>query len=68
MTFASRIWRGLKYVVIDWTVSPRMLTLNERRPIMYQLVTTPVVTLMFASLFFAVVLSLYALAQLAASH
>ncbi len=40
-------WRALRFVVVDWTVTPRMLALNEQRPIVYQLVTTPVVTLVF---------------------
>jgi hypothetical protein len=44
---AGRFWRALRFVVVDGTVTPRMLALNEQRPIVYQLVTTPVVTLVF---------------------
>jgi hypothetical protein len=43
------MWRGLKYVLFDWTVSPRMLEFNEQRPVLYQLVTTPVVTFVFSA-------------------
>lgn len=46
----ARLWRGLKFILIDWTVTPRMLALNEQRPFVYQLVTTPIVTLVFGSL------------------
>jgi hypothetical protein len=46
---ATRVWRAARFILIDWTVTPRMLALNERRPIVYQLVTTPIVTLVFGS-------------------
>ena len=42
---AVKLWRGLKFILIDWTVTPRMLALNEQRPFAYQLVTTPIVTM-----------------------
>ena len=42
---AVKLWRGLKFILIDWTVTPGMLALNEQRPFAYQLVTTPIVTM-----------------------
>ncbi len=39
-----RIWRALKFVIYDWTVTPRMLKSNEQHPFLYQLVTTPIIT------------------------
>jgi hypothetical protein len=55
---AKAVWRTLKFIFLDWTVSPRMLSLNERRPVVYQLVTTPVITLEFGLLIYAVMLVL----------
>ena len=40
----QRIWRALKFVILDWTITPRMLKLNEQHPILYQLVTSPIIT------------------------
>ncbi len=47
---ATRFWRGLKFILIDWTVTPRMMALNEKHPFIYQLVTTPIVTIVFGLL------------------
>jgi hypothetical protein len=55
---AASIWRGLKFILIDWTVTPRLLTLNEQRPIIYQLITTPVVTLVFGLIAAAAIVGL----------
>jgi hypothetical protein len=52
---AGRIWRAVRFVVIDWTVTPKMLVLNEQRPLVYQLVTTPVVTLVVGLIVGAVI-------------
>ena len=46
----ARLWRGLKFILIDWTVTPKMLALNEQRPFVYHLVTTPIATLVFGLL------------------
>ena len=48
MSILRRAWKALTFVLYDWTVSPRMLVLNERRPILYQLVTTPIITIVVA--------------------
>ena len=55
---AARFWRGLKFILIDCTISPRMLMLNEQRPIIYQLVSTPIVTLVFALIAAAAIMSI----------
>ena len=47
---AAKLWRGLKFILIDWTVTPRMLVLNDQRLFVYQLVTTPIVTMAFGLL------------------
>lgn len=52
------MWQAVKFILVDWTVTPRMLALNERRPLIYQLVTTPVVTLLFGLIVAAVIISL----------
>ena len=43
----TSVWQAVKLILVDWTVTPKMLALNKRRPIIYQLVTTPIVTLVF---------------------
>jgi hypothetical protein len=55
---AKSVWRAVKFILVDWTVTPRMLAFNERRPIFYQLVTTPVVTLVFGVIVAAVIIGL----------
>ena len=52
------IWRAVKFIFVDWTVTPKMLDLNERRPFVYQLITTPVVTLAFGLMIAAAIVGL----------
>ena len=46
----TRLWRGLKFILLDWTVTPGMMSLNKQHPFVYQLVTASVVTLVFGLL------------------
>ena len=43
----QKIMAAAKFILIDWTVSPRMLELDRRRPFLYQFITTPVITLVW---------------------
>ena len=49
---ATCAWLALRYVLIDWTVTTRMLRFNEKHPFLYQFVTVPVVVLEFGMILF----------------